>query len=202
MFLYDKKDRMDEEGDHWLRLIVRVSGSDPFAARDGVGPSRGGRVVHDHFDWISYQVGSQQRSSSARWHGGKKATAAGKYPANAGSPHGAGHGNTEQTSQEEEKARATPKKRKRRHIQEACAPAGTSPQLKTSAKIKQSGKKREAKKEPDDITWRRSKRMYFMIPTAASAGETTWNRLGRFACLKINKRKVVSDIGQIVESGY
>ena len=47
MFLFEKKDKMDEEGDRWVHLLYRKH-DDPWAAREGVGEA--GHKQHNHFD--------------------------------------------------------------------------------------------------------------------------------------------------------
>ena len=63
LFLHDKRERMDEEGDFWLHLIYHP-GEKPFEARDEVKPGFDRHVMHNHFDFL--QLGASPATASER----------------------------------------------------------------------------------------------------------------------------------------
>ncbi|CAN0322659.1 unnamed protein product, partial [Pylaiella littoralis] len=72
LFLYDKKDRMDEEGPQWLHLLFHTMDK-PFTARAGVKPGEGPMMTHNHFSWMSLSGEAGERFKRAIGSGQQQA---------------------------------------------------------------------------------------------------------------------------------
>ncbi|CAN0400827.1 unnamed protein product, partial [Pylaiella littoralis] len=72
LFLYDKKDRMDEEGPQWLHLLFHTMDK-PFAAWAGVKPGEGPMMTHNHFSWMSLSGEAGERFKRAIGSGQQQA---------------------------------------------------------------------------------------------------------------------------------
>ncbi|CAN0301813.1 unnamed protein product [Pylaiella littoralis] len=194
LFLYDKKDRMDEEGDHWLHLLYHTD-SRPFTARAEITLSQDDPVAHNHFTWIdlgsdavtdfitamSSRQQQQQEGGTGPLRGARKRTGT--------------------TQSRDKQKRKQPDQPPKGNGGTSKKPGLETPQpLDKPAKIEKGVKKRRARKGGDDKVVKEKDVCY--DSDGNIGGGDDFESAGAFACLTINPRKLTSDIGKIPEIAY